>query len=62
MQLLHSLSLQILHEIEEAGIKIYQFPDTVGGDEEEASANKKLRVCPLLVPSCTLGSVETTCV
>ena len=34
---------QILQEIEENGIKIYKFPDSEG-DEEEAAANKKLRV------------------
>ena len=38
----HTLT-QILQEIQENGIKIYQFPDT-DGDEEEAAANKKLRV------------------
>ncbi len=34
---------QILNEIQESGIKIYQFLDT-DGDQEEAAANKKLRV------------------
>ena len=34
---------QILQEIEEHGVKIYRFPDS-GSDEEEAVANKKLRV------------------
>ena len=34
---------QILQEVEENGIKIYEFPDT-DGDVEEAAANKKLRV------------------
>lgn len=33
-----------MNEILENGIKIYQFPDSEG-DEEEAAANKKLRVC-----------------
>ena len=32
-----------MNEILENGIKIYQFPDSEG-DEEEAAANKKLRV------------------
>ena len=36
--------LQILREIEEHKIRIYQFPD-MEGDAEEAAANKKLRVC-----------------
>ena len=35
---------QILNEIQENGIKIYQFPDTIGDQEEETAANKKLRV------------------
>ena len=34
---------QIMNEIVENGIKIYQFPDS-DGDEEEAAANKRLRV------------------
>ena len=33
----------MIQEIVENGIKIYSFPDTEG-DEEEAAANKKLRV------------------
>ena len=35
-----------MNEIHENGIKIYQFPDSEG-DEEEAAANKKLRVSSL---------------
>jgi hypothetical protein len=35
----------VLQEIVENGIKIYSFPDTEG-DEEEAVANRKLRVSP----------------
>ena len=38
-----------MNEIHENGIKIYQFPDSEG-DEEEAAANKKLRVSPLSLP------------
>ena len=34
---------QVLQEIRECGINIYEFPDT-DGDAEEAAANKKLRV------------------
>ena len=42
----HTLSpSQVLQEIVENGIKIYSFPDTEG-DEEEAVANRKLRVSP----------------
>ena len=42
----HSLTPpQVLQEIVENGIKIYSFPDTEG-DEEEAVANRKLRVSP----------------
>ena len=42
----HSLTpSQVLQEIVENGIKIYSFPDTEG-DEEEAVANRKLRVSP----------------
>ncbi len=34
---------QVLQEIRDCGINIYEFPDT-DGDAEEAAANKKLRV------------------
>ena len=37
------MCVQVLQEIIENGVKIYTFPDTEG-DEEEAAANKKLRV------------------
>ena len=37
---------QIMNDIVENGIKIYQFPDSPD-DEEEAAANKKLRVSSL---------------
>lgn len=38
-----------MNEIAENEIKIYQFPDSEG-DEEEAAANKKLRVSPSSPP------------
>lgn len=43
MMMTSELYPQILNEIQENSIKIYQFPDT-DGDQEEAEANKKLRV------------------
>ncbi|CAI8016184.1 Septin-7 [Geodia barretti] len=42
----------IMNEIHENGIKIYQFPDSEG-DEEEAAANKKLRDA---IPFAVVGS------
>ena len=48
----------MIQEIVENGIKIYSFPDTEG-DEEEAAANKKLRVsvhCVMSVANEWLGS------
>ena len=47
--------MQVLQEIVENGVKIYAFPDTEG-DEEEAAANKKLRVSCFL--SLSLSSLS----
>lgn len=40
--------VQVLQEIIDSGVKIYTFPDTEG-DEEEAAANKKLRVSSIMI-------------
>lgn len=44
---------RILNEIHENGIKIYQFPDTAGDQEEETAANRKLREA---IPFAVVGS------
>lgn len=48
---------QILNEIQENGIKIYQFPDTIGDQEEETAANRKLRVIIIIVSHSSLCSL-----
>ena len=52
---------QVLQDIQNNQIKIYEFPDGEG-DAEEMAANKKMKVCVYVCVHVTIVCVRVLCV